>query len=499
MGVFKCDEDVFDMWFLLVFVLFLLFGWLNEMFELKYFLLLLVFVIGFDIIFFWVVWMVMMIMYFIGKVLFYIVYMYGFVCDVEGQKMLKSKGNMFDLIDIVDGIDFELLVVKCMMGLMNLKQVVIIEKKMCKEFLDGIFVFGIDVLCFMMVLMVMFGCNVNFDFVCCEGYCNFCNKLWNVMCFVLMNCEGYDCGNDKLEVCGVGDCGFGGYFDFFVVDCWIVLFLQCIEVDIVKGFVDYCFDNIVSSIYKFVWDEYCDWYFEFVKVQIQNGMLEQQCVICCMLLCVLEMVLCFVYLVILFIIEVFWQKVVLFVGCYLQGKVEGEVLLMMQVYLVVNLQKFDEVFEQWVVDLKVIVDVCCNLCGEMNLLLVIKVLLFVVGDVECLCLFVLYVQVFVCLLEVQIFVDEVVFDKEVYGVLIVIVGLNKLVLKVEIDVVVECECLLKEIMCLMGEIVKCNVKFGNEVFVVKVLLVVVEQEQKCVVEFQCMFEKLCVQFDWLFV
>ena len=465
------DEDVLDTWFSSALVPFSTLGWPSETDELKAFLPSNVLVTGYEIIFFWVARMIMMTTHFTGKVPFKDVYIHGIVRDHEGKKMSKSEGNVIDPVDLIDGIDLDKLLVKRTTGLRKPETAPAVKKTTEKLFPEGIPAMGADALRFTMASYASLGRSVNFDFKRAEGYRNFCNKLWNATNFVLMNTENQDCGQDETQPLA-----------YTFADQWIIGRLQQTEAAAAEAFETYRFDLAAQTLYEFVWNEYCDWYIELAKVQIQTGCPTTQRTTRRTLVRVLEAILRLLHPIMPFITEELWQTVAPLANAKHSDSI------MLAAYPVADQEKIVPAAFDKMGSLKELVEEVRKLRGEMGIAPNVKAPLFVEGGsdlADCL----KYLPALTRLTEAKL-VEKL---PEADDAPVAVCNGARLMLKVEIDKAAETARLTKEAEKLQKALDKLNAKLAKPGYTDKAPTHLVEKDKADLAELRDKMAKVEAQ------
>ena len=456
------EEDVLDTWFSSALVPFSTLGWPSETDELKAFLPSNVLVTGYEIIFFWVARMIMMTTHFTGKVPFKDVYIHGIVRDHEGKKMSKSEGNVIDPVDLIDGIDLDKLLVKRTTGLRKPETAPKVEEATKKLFPEGIPSMGADALRFTMASYASLGRSVNFDFKRAEGYRNFCNKIWNATNFVLMNTENQDCGQDETQPLA-----------YTFADQWIIGRLQQTEAAAAEAFETYRFDLVAQTLYEFVWNDYCDWYIELAKVQIQTGCPTTRRTTRRTLVRVLEAALRLLHPIIPFITEELWQAV----APLANAKTADSIML--AAYPKADPEKIVQAAFDQIAQLQDLIGAVRNLRGEMGIQPNVKAPLFV-ESADDLADYLKYLPMMTRLTEAQ----QVAALPESEDAPVAVCNGARLMLKVEIDKAAETARLSKEAEKLQKALDKLNAKLSKPGYTEKAPAHLVEKDKADLAELE---------------
>ncbi|PTU75584.1 valine--tRNA ligase [Pseudomonas indoloxydans] len=472
------DEDVLDTWFSSGLWTFSTLGWPQQTDFLKTFHPTDVLVTGFDIIFFWVARMIMLSTHLTGQIPFKTVYVHGLVRDGQGQKMSKSKGNVLDPLDIVDGIDLESLVAKRTSGMMQPKLAEKIAKQTRAEFPDGIAAYGTDALRFTNLALASTGRDIKFDMGRVEGYRNFCNKLWNAANFVIENTDNQDTGINGETV------------DLSPVDRWIISALQRCEQDVTRHLDAFRFDLAAQALYEFIWDEYCAWYLELVKPVLwdENAPIERQRGTRRTLVRVLEVILRLAHPFMPFITEEIWQRI------KAQAGVSGETI-MLQAWPVANESRIDTAAEgdiEWVKQLMLGVR---QIRGEMKISMAKRIDIIVANasaeDLRRLADFEPLLSKLAKLESVRVLAageEAPMSATTLVGEMEVLVPMAGL-----IDKDAELARLDKEVARLEGEVKRVGGKLANEGFVAKAPAEVLEKERAKLAEAEQALAKMVEQ------
>ena len=454
------DEDVLDTWFSSALVPFTTLGWKDgepETEAMKAFIPSNVLVTGYEIIFFWVARMIMMTTHIVGKVPFRDVYIHGIVRDHEGKKMSKSEGNVIDPVDLIDGIDLDNLLIKRTTGLRKPETAPQVRKATEKLFPEGIPAMGTDALRFTMASYASLGRSVNFDFKRAEGYRNFCNKIWNATNFVLMNTEDKDCGYGATATEPRG---------YSFPDMWIVGRLNQTIEQVTQAYETYRFDLAAELLYSFVWNDYCDWYLELAKVQLQTGCASRQRATRHTLLRILEVSLRLLHPIMPFITEELWQTI----APMCDAKTADSIML--APFPVYDSEWIDQTAFDKMNTLQELIGAVRNLRGEMGIAPSVKAPLFV-ESADNLADYLKYLPMMARLTEAT----QVATLPESDDAPVAVMNGARLMLKVEVDKAAETARLNKEAEKLQKALDKLNAKLSKPGYTDKAPAHLVEKDK----------------------